>query len=99
MTPFGDPANKTQQPTGAPSGAGGSAARTLDRSMTVVARNVLIVAGILLLLGSAILSGIGVFELLDDGWFWPMAPYGAGLLAPGVACLVLAGRCPVDHNR
>lgn len=67
--------------------------------MSVVARNVLVVAGILLLLGGAILSGFGVFELLDDGWLWPMAPYGAGLLASGVACLVLAGRFKVDCNR
>lgn len=67
--------------------------------MTVVARNVLVVAGILLLLGGAILSGLGVFELLDDGWFWPMAPFGAGLLVSGVACLVLAGRFQADPNR
>ena len=67
--------------------------------MIVVARNVLVVAGMMLLLGGAILSGLGVVELLDDGWFRPMAPFGACILVSGVACLVLAGRFQVDPNR
>lgn len=67
--------------------------------MTSLTRHVLVVAGTLLLLGGAILSGLGIFEYFDDGWFWPMAPYGAGLIVAGVACLVVAGPFQIGRSR